>query len=57
MMEAPADCQREDGGWQTFWSEVSSPAYFKVLVLSKAISREEMGAACREALPRSEEWV
>lgn len=55
MMEAPADCQREDGGWQTFWSEVSSPAYFKVLVLSKAISREEMGAACREALPRSEE--
>lgn len=48
MMEALADIQREDGGWRTFWTRESSPAYtvlaVDVLILSGMLAREDLQA-------------
>jgi hypothetical protein len=46
ILEALVGIQREDGGWQPFWEEQSSPLYtvlaIEVLVLSSAIAPEDL---------------
>jgi hypothetical protein len=46
ILEALVGIQREDGGWQPFWEEQSSPLYtilaIEVLVLSGAIARRDL---------------
>jgi squalene cyclase len=52
MMEALIQVQGEDGGWQPFWAEESSPVYtalaVKVLVLTGTLAPEDLVCAVRE---------
>jgi hypothetical protein len=52
MMEALIDAQGEDGGWQPFWADESSPVYtalaVKVLVWTGVLAPEDLVCELRE---------